>query len=216
MKPPDWPLPPPPRVQSKRAQNDLLVRPPPTPDNTFPATATRVQSRLGMTGRRFDVQAVCSGFIYAGARQFHQAEQARTAVVIGAETFSHSGPRAPVLNWRWRRRWCCVVRGKKGNQDRGILSTHLAPMIIRPALWTAGPLVHFQTVGHLRMEARSSWHGDQSDPGGEALQANDLSAADIDWVVPSGQPPHPGKHRRSWASMDRMVVTVDRHANTSV
>lgn len=208
---------------------DLLVVATATPDNTFPATATRVQSRLGMTGgAAFDVQAVCSGFIYAMAvaDNFIKAEQARTAVVIGAETFSR------ILDWQDR--GTCVLFGdgagavvlrgawERGtNQDRGILSTHLhSDGRHYDLLHVDGGPSSTQTTGHLRMEGREVFRHavtNLSQVVGEALRANDLTAADIDWVVP-----HQANRRilestakKLGLSMDRMVVTVDRHANTS-
>lgn len=213
----------------KGADVDLLVVATATPDNTFPATATRVQSRLGMTGgAAFDVQAVCSGFIYAMAvaDNFIKAEQARTAVVIGAETFSR------ILDWDDR--GTCVLFGdgagavvlrgsweKGSNQDRGILSTHLhSDGRHYDLLYVDGGASSTQTVGHLRMEGKEVFRHAVTNLAqvvGEALQANDLTAADVDWVVP-----HQANRRilESTAkklnlSMDRMVVTVDQHANTS-
>jgi len=211
------------------ADVDLLVVATATPDNTFPATATKVQRRLGMTGgAAFDVQAVCSGFIYAMAvaDNFIKAEQARTAVVIGAETFSR------ILDWEDR--GTCVLFGdgagavvlrgsweKGSNQDRGILSTHLhSDGRHYDLLYVDGGPSSTQTVGHLRMEGKEVFRHAVTNLAqvvGEALHANDLSAADIDWVVP-----HQANRRilestakKLGLSMDRMVVTVDKHANTS-
>jgi len=211
------------------ADVDLLVVATATPDNTFPATAARVQSRLGMTGgAAFDVQAVCSGFIYAlaVADNFIKAEQARTAVVIGAETFSR------ILDWEDR--GTCVLFGdgagavvlrgsweKGSNQDRGILSTHLhSDGRHYDLLYVDGGPSSSQTVGHLRMEGKEVFRHAVTNLAqvvGEALHANDLSAADVDWVVP-----HQANRRilestakKLGLSMDRMVVTVDKHANTS-
>ncbi|OJX81335.1 beta-ketoacyl-ACP synthase III [Magnetospirillum sp. 64-120] len=211
------------------ADIDLLVVATATPDNTFPATATKVQQRLGMTGgAAFDMQAVCSGFIYAMAvaDNFIKAEQARTAVVIGAETFSR------ILDWEDR--GTCVLFGdgagavvlrgsweKGSNQDRGILSTHLhSDGRHYDLLYVDGGPSSSQTVGHLRMEGKEVFRHAVTNLAqvvGEALHANDLSAADIDWVVP-----HQANRRilestakKLGLSMDRMVVTVDKHANTS-
>ncbi|MCA1906977.1 MAG: ketoacyl-ACP synthase III [Magnetospirillum sp.] len=211
------------------ADLDLLVVATATPDNTFPATATKVQRRLGMTGgAAFDVQAVCSGFVYAMAvaDNFIKAEQARTAMVIGAETFSR------ILDWEDR--GTCVLFGdgagamvlrgsweKGSNQDRGILSTHLhSDGRHYDLLYVDGGPSSSQTVGHLRMEGKEVFRHAVTNLAqvvGEALQANDLSAADVDWVVP-----HQANRRilestakKLGLSMDRMVVTVDRHANTS-
>ena len=213
----------------KGSDVDLLIVATATPDNTFPATATKVQSRLGMTGgAAFDMQAVCSGFIFAlaTADNFIKAEQARTALVIGAETFSR------ILDWEDR--GTCVLFGdgagavvlrgsweKGGNQDRGILSTHLhSDGRHYGLLHVDGGPSSTQTVGHLRMEGKEVFRHAVTNLAqvvGEALRANDLSAADIDWVVP-----HQANRRilestakKLGLSMDRMVVTVDQHANTS-
>jgi 3-oxoacyl-[acyl-carrier-protein] synthase-3 len=208
---------------------DLLIVATATPDNTFPATATRVQQRLGMTsGFAFDVQAVCSGFIYAlsVADNFIKSGQVRTAVVIGAETFSR------ILDWNDR--GTCVLFGdgagavvlrgsweKGDNTDRGILSTHLhSDGRFYDLLKIDGGPSSTQTVGHLRMEGREVFRHavvNLAEVVGEALRANDLTAADLDWVVP-----HQANRRildstakKLGLSMERMVVTVDRHANTS-
>mgnify|MGYP001809665213 CR=1 FL=1 len=208
---------------------DLLIVATATPDNTFPSTATKVQARLGMTGgAAFDIQAVCSGFIYAlsVADNFIKSEQARTAVVIGAETFSR------ILDWSDR--GTCVLFGdgagavvlrgswERGtNRDRGILSTHLhSDGRHHDLLYVDGGPSSTQTVGHLRMEGKEVFRHavvNLAQVVGEALRANDLTAGDIDWVVP-----HQANRRilestakKLGMSMERMVVTVDRHANTS-
>lgn len=208
---------------------DLLVLATATPDHTFPATATKVQRQIGMTGgAAFDVQAVCSGFIYAlaTADNFIKAGQARTALVIGAETFSR------ILDWNDR--GTCVLFGdgagavvlraavEKGtNQDRGILSTHLhSDGRHHDLLYVDGGPSSTQTVGYLRMEGREVFRHavvNLAEVVGEALRANDLTAGDIDWVVPhqANKRILEGTARKLGFSMDRMVVTVDRHANTS-
>lgn len=213
----------------KGSDVDLLIVATATPDNTFPATATKVQSRLGMTGgAAFDMQAVCSGFIFAlaTADNFIKAEQARTALVIGAETFSR------ILDWEDR--GTCVLFGdgagamvlrgsweKGSNQDRGILSTHLhSDGRHYGLLYVDGGPSSTQTVGHLRMEGKEVFRHAVTNLAqvvGEALRANDLSAADIDWVVPhqANRRILESTARKLGLSMDRMVVTVDQHANTS-
>ncbi len=217
------------RAGVKAADVDLLVVATATPDNTFPATATRVQHRIGMTGgAAFDVQAVCSGFIYALsiADNFLKAGQARTAVVVGAETFSR------ILDWNDR--GTCVLFGDGAgamvlraapgdgtNQDRGILSTHLhSDGRHYDLLYVDGGPSSTQTTGHLRMEGREVFRHavvNLAQVVGEALRANDLTAADINWVVPhqANRRILEGTARKLGFSMDRMVVTVDRHANTS-
>lgn len=216
-------------AEIKASEVDLVIVATATPDNTFPATATRVQQRLGMTsGFAFDVQAVCSGFIYAMsvADNFIKAGQVRTALVIGAETFSR------ILDWNDR--GTCVLFGdgagavvlrgsweKGANTDRGILSTHLhSDGRYYDLLKVDGGPSSTQAVGHLRMEGREVFRHavvNLAQVVTEALKANDLSAADIDWVVPhqANRRILEGTARKLGFSMDRMVVTVDRHANTS-
>ena len=208
---------------------DLLIVATATPDNTFPATATRVQQRIGMTGgAAFDVQAVCSGFVYALsiADNFIKSGQVRTAVVVGAETFSR------ILDWEDR--GTCVLFGdgagavvlrgarEQGtNRDRGILSTHLhSDGRNYDLLKVDGGASSTQTVGKLRMEGREVFRHavtNLAEVVGEALRANDLTAADINWVVPhqANRRILEGTARKLGFGMDRMVVTVDRHANTS-
>ena len=142
---------------------DLIVLATSTPDHTFPATATQVQARLGMSrGAAFDVQAVCSGFVYAlaVADNFIKVGQARTALVIGAETFSR------ILDWNDR--GTCVLFGDgagavvlqagEGNgnaADRGVLTTHLySDGQYYKLLYVDGGPSATQSTGHLRMEGR--------------------------------------------------------------
>lgn len=216
-------------AEIKASEVDLVIVATATPDNTFPATATKVQQRLGMiSGFAFDVQAVCSGFVYAlsVADNFIKSGQVRTAVVIGAETFSR------ILDWNDR--GTCVLFGdgagavvlrgswEKGqNTDRGILSTHLhSDGRFYDLLKVDGGPSSTQSVGHLRMEGREVFRHavvNLAEVVGEALRANDLTPADIDWVVPhqANRRILEGTARKLGFSMDRMVVTVDRHANTS-
>ena len=208
---------------------DLLIVATATPDNTFPATAAKVQHRIGMKrGAAFDVQAVCSGFVFAlaTADSFIKSGQVRTALVIGAETFSR------ILDWSDRT--TCVLfgdgagavvlradRGKGSPQDRGILSTHLhSDGAYHDLLYVDGGPSSTQTVGHVRMEGREVFRHAVTNLAsvvGEALSANDLTAADIDWVVPhqANRRIIEGTARKLGFPMERMVVTVDRHANTS-
>lgn len=208
---------------------DLIVCATATPDETFPATATRVQAQLGMTrGAAFDVQAVCSGFVYglAVADNFLRVGQAKTALVVGAETFSR------ILDWNDR--GTCVLFGdgagavllraegcNGGNGDRGLLSTHLySDGRHHDALYVNGGPSSTQTTGYLRMEGREVFRHAvvrMSEAIDTALEANDLTPGDIDWLVP-----HQANVRiieamakRLNLPMDRVVVTVDRHANTS-
>ncbi|MDR3440841.1 beta-ketoacyl-ACP synthase III [Telmatospirillum sp.] len=208
---------------------DLIVLATATPDNTFPATATRVQAAIGMThGAAFDVQAVCSGFIYAltVADNFIKAGQVKTALVIGAETFSR------ILDWTDRA--TCVLfgdgagavvlraeEGQGGNADNGILSTHLhSDGRHYKLLHVDGGPSSTQTVGHLRMEGREVFRHAVVNLAAvvqEALAANDLTATDLDWVVPhqANKRIIEGTARKLGLSLDRVVMSVDRHANTS-
>ncbi|MBI5163315.1 MAG: ketoacyl-ACP synthase III [Magnetospirillum sp.] len=217
------------RAGIKGSDVDLIVLGTATPDHTFPATATKVQARIGMTGgAAFDVQAVCSGFIYALAiaDNFIRTGQAKTAVVIGAETFSR------ILDWSDRT--SCVLfgdgagavvlragEGEGTSRDRGILSTHLhSDGRHHDLLLVDGGPSSTQTVGHIRMAGREVFRhaiANLSSVVGEALAANGLGAADIDWVVPhqANQRILEGTAKKLGLSMERMVGTLDRHANTS-
>ena len=207
---------------------DLIVLATATPDHTFPATATKVQARLGMKrGAAFDVQAVCSGFIFALATADNAIRlgQARTALVIGAETFSR------ILDWRDR--GTCVLFGDgagalvlnavpdEGARGRGILSTHLhSDGSQYDILYVDGGPSSTGTTGHLRMEGREVFRQavlHLSETVEEALAANGLSGADIDWLVP-----HQANLRIIDAIGKRLhlrpgqtVITIERHANTS-
>jgi 3-oxoacyl-[acyl-carrier-protein] synthase-3 len=208
---------------------DLIVLATATPDNTFPATATKVQARLGMKhGAAFDVQAVCSGFIYAlsVADNFIKAGQARTVLVIGAETFSR------ILDWTDRT--TCVLfgdgagavvlraqEGQGGSADQGILSTHLhSDGCHHDLLYVDGGPSSTQTVGHLRMRGQEVFkHAvvNLADVVKEALAANDMQPGELDWLVPhqANRRIIEGTGRKLKLDPSRVVVTVDRHGNTS-
>jgi 3-oxoacyl-[acyl-carrier-protein] synthase-3 len=207
---------------------DLLILATTTPDNTFPATATKVQAQLGMQrGCAFDVQAVCSGFVYglAIADNFIKAGQARTALVIGSETFSR------ILDWQDR--GTCVLFGDgagavalqaapaHGPGDRGILSTHLhSDGGGYDLLMVSGGPSSTQTTGTVRMDGREVFRNAVqrlAEVVDEALAANHLTAADIDWLVPhqANRRIIDGMGRKLGLTGDKVVVTIDRHANTS-
>ncbi|MTJ80767.1 MAG: ketoacyl-ACP synthase III [Telmatospirillum sp.] len=208
---------------------DLIVLATATPDNTFPATATRVQAALGMTrGAAFDVQAVCSGFLYAisVADNFIKAGQVRTALVIGAETFSR------ILDWNDR--GTCVLfgdgagavvlraeEGRGDNSDYGILSTHLhSDGRHYNLLHVDGGPSSTQTVGHLRMEGREVFRHavvNLASVVQEALDANGFKPTDLDWIVPhqANRRIIEGTARKLGLGLDKVVISVDRHANTS-
>jgi len=207
---------------------DLLVVATATPDNTFPATATKVQARLGMTrGAAFDVQAVCAGFIFALAVADNALRlgQARTALVIGAETFSR------ILDWEDR--GTCVLFGDGAGAlvlkavpasspgRRFILSNHLhSDGRQYDILYVDGGPSSTGSAGYLRMEGREVFRQavqHLSEVVDEALRANDLGATDIDWLVPHQANSRiiDGMGRKLGLSPDRIVMTIERHANTS-
>jgi 3-oxoacyl-[acyl-carrier-protein] synthase-3 len=210
------------------ADLDLIVCATATPDETFPATATRIQERLGMRqGAAFDVQAVCAGFIYAlaVADNFLRLGQARNALVIGAETFSR------ILDWDDRT--TCVLFGDgagavvlqaaegNGAIESGVLSTHLySDGRHHDALYVDGGPSSTGTVGHVRMEGREVFRHAvvrMAEAIDAALAANGMNSDDIDWLVPhqANRRIIDAMARRLNLPEDRVVVTVDRHANTS-
>lgn len=208
---------------------DLIILATATPDNTFPATATAVQARLGIRdGAAFDIQAVCSGFIYglATADNFLKAGQFRRALVIGAETFSR------ILDWEDRT--TCVLFGDGAgavvleaqdgagtSDDRGILTTHLhADGRHHDLLYVDGGPSSTKTVGHLRMSGKEVFRHavvNLSAVINEALEATGLDADAIDWVIPhqANKRILDGTARKLKLDPKKVVVTVDRHGNTS-
>jgi 3-oxoacyl-[acyl-carrier-protein] synthase III len=207
---------------------DLLVVATATPDNTFPATAARVQARLGMTrGAAFDVQAVCAGFIFALAVADNavRLRQAGTALVIGAETFSR------ILDWEDR--GTCVLFGdgagalvlravsEAAQGSRFILSTHLhSDGCQYDILYVDGGPSSSRRTGFLRMQGREVFrHAVEhlSAVVEEALAANGLTVADVDWLVPHQANGRiiEGVGRKLGLSRDKVVTTIERHANTS-
>jgi 3-oxoacyl-[acyl-carrier-protein] synthase III len=208
---------------------DMIVLATATPDNTFPASAVTVQEALGMRhGAAFDLQAVCSGFLYAVATAdaLIRSGQARRAIVIGAETFSR------ILDWTAR--GTCVLFGDGAGavvlsgepqpgwrSDRGVLSAHLrSDGRFKDKLFVDGGPSSTGTVGHLRMEGREVFkHAVTmiSDVIEDAFEATGFTAADIDWFVP-----HQANIRIIDATakklgipIEKVIRTVDRHANTS-
>jgi 3-oxoacyl-[acyl-carrier-protein] synthase-3 len=210
------------------ADVDLIVLATATPDQTFPSTATRVQAKIGMVGgAAFDVQAVCSGFLFAlaTADNFIRAGQAKTVLVIGAEIFSR------ILDWEDR--GTCVLFGDgagalllgasegEGTEDAGILSTHLhSDGRYNEMLYVDGGPSSTQTVGHLRMQGREVFKhavANLSSVVLEALDANGLEADAIDWLVPhqANQRIIAGAAKKLKMDPARVVTTVAYHANTS-
>lgn len=208
---------------------DLVICATATPDDTFPATATRIQEGLGMVrGAAFDVQAVCSGFVYglSIADNFIRCGQAKTALVVGAETFSR------ILDWEDR--GTCVLfgdgagavvlsaaEGAGTTDDRGVLSTHIySDGRHRDALYVDGGPSTTGTAGHLRMQGKEVFRHAvvrMAEAIDTALETNGLTAEDIDWLVPHQANLRiiESMGRRLKLSDDRVVKTVDRHANTS-
>ncbi len=208
---------------------DMIVVATATPDETFPATATRVQHRLGSTkGFAFDVQAVCSGFVYAltVADNFIKAGQVKRALVIGAETFSR------ILDWEDRT--TCVLFGDGAGAvvleaaqgdgtagDRGILTTHLhSDGRHHDLLYVDGGPSSTRTTGYLRMEGNKVFkHAviNLAEVITEALSAVGLEAEALDWVVPhqANKRILDGTARKLGLPAEKVVVTVDHHANTS-
>ncbi len=207
------------------SQIDLIVLATATPDQTFPATATKVQTALGIPDCiAFDVAAVCSGFLYAltVADALIRGGGPKTALVIGAETFSR------ILDWEDR--GTCVLFGDgagamilraSNDPDAGILATKLhADGRYNDLLYVDGGPSTTQTVGKLRMKGREVFRHAVTNLAavlGEVLDAAGLTPADIDWVVPHQANARilDATARKLGLSPDKVIVTVDRHANTS-
>jgi 3-oxoacyl-[acyl-carrier-protein] synthase III len=208
---------------------DLIVLATATPDYTFPSTATQVQHNLGVTkGCAFDLQAVCSGFVYAlaVADKMLITGMHKRALVIGAETFSR------ILDWDDRT--TCVLfgdgagavvletlEGKGDTSDRGILTSHLrSDGKHREKLFVDGGPSSTKTTGHLRMQGKEVFKhavGMITDVIEAAYAATGLTSNDIDWFVP-----HQANKRIIDASAEKLkiapekvVITVDMHGNTS-
>jgi 3-oxoacyl-[acyl-carrier-protein] synthase-3 len=208
---------------------DLVIVATSTPDYTFPAVAVQVQAELGMTGgTAFDLQAVCSGFVFAVATadKFLTSGSHRRALVIGADTFSR------LLDWTDRT--TCVLfgdgagaivlearPGQGTTSDRGVLTSHLrSDGRHREKLYVDGGPSTTRSVGHLRMAGREVFRhavGMVADVVTDAFAATGTNGADLDWFVP-----HQANKRIIEASAEKLAIapekvvcTVDRHANTS-
>jgi 3-oxoacyl-[acyl-carrier-protein] synthase III len=208
---------------------DLVVLATSTPDNTFPATAVAVQAGLGITrGAAFDLQAVCSGFVFAltTADGLLRTGAFKRALVIGAETFSR------LLDWSDRS--TCVLFGdgagavvldavaQSGSRsDRGILTAHLrSDGRHKDKLYVDGGPSSTQTVGRLRMEGREVFKyavAMITDVVVAAFAATGYTAADIDWFVPhqANKRIIDGSAQKLGIAPEKIVTTVDRHGNTS-
>jgi len=208
---------------------DLVVLATSTPDNTFPATAVSVQADLGITrGAAFDLQAVCSGFVYALATAdgLLQSGAFSRALVIGSETFSR------ILDWSDRS--TCVLFGDGAGavvleaqelpgrrEDRGVLTVRLrADGRHKSKLYVDGGPSSTGTVGHLRMEGREVFRHAVAmitDVVADAFKSSGTSVADIDWFVPhqANKRIIDGSAHRLGIPATKVITTVDRHGNTS-
>jgi 3-oxoacyl-[acyl-carrier-protein] synthase-3 len=207
---------------------DLIVVATATPDETFPATATRVQSALGMRhGAAFDVQAVCTGFVYALgiADKFIRTGSARCALVVGAETLSRITD--------WNDRYTCVLFGDgagavilEASEEPGILSSHLHAdgqyenLLTVPAGISQGLDLVMEGKAFMQMKGNEVFKVAVNTLGrivDETLEANQLDRSDIDWLVPHQANIRiiQATARKLGMNMDHVVVTVDQHGNTS-
>jgi 3-oxoacyl-[acyl-carrier-protein] synthase III len=208
---------------------DLIVCGTSTPDYTFPSTASLVQHGLGITeGAAFDIQAVCTGFVYAvsTADKFLLSGSHKRALVIGAETFSR------IIDWEDRTTavlfgdgaGAIVLEAQESEgtgEDRGVLTSHLrSDGRYREKLYVDGGPGSTKTTGYLRMEGREVFRfavGQVVDVIRDAFKATGTTPEDLDWFVP-----HQANRRIIEASADKLgiarekvVITVDRHGNTS-
>ena len=208
---------------------DTIILATTTPDNTFPAMAVTMQAELGLYhGAAFDVQAVCSGFVYAMtiADTFIRTGQSKTALVIGAETFSR------LLDWTDRTTCvlfgdgagAVIVTGEQGagtNADRGVLTAHLhSDGRYKEKLYVDGGPSSTQSTGHVRMEGREVFRHavvNIAEAISESLAATGLTADDIDWFVPhqANKRILDGTAKRIGLPPEKVVMTVGEQGNTS-
>jgi len=208
---------------------DLILLATATPDNTFPASAVSIQAGLGIThGAAFDLQAVCSGFVYGltVADSLLRTGSFRRALVIGSETYSR------ILDWTDRT--TCVLFGDGAGavvleaqdqagtrEDRGILTAHLrSDGRHKSKLYVDGGPASTGTVGHVRMEGREVFRHAVAmitDVIEDAFEATGYTAADIDWFVPhqANKRIIDGSAHKLGIAPEKVVTTVDRHGNTS-
>lgn len=208
---------------------DLIVMGTTTPDQTFPSTASRVQAALGITqGAAFDVQAVCSGFVFAlaTADNFIKAGQYKNCLVIGAETMSR------IIDWEDR--GTCVLfgdgagaivlqagEGNGTNADQGVLTTYIRTDGRHGnLLYVDGGPSSTQTVGHLRMAGKDVFkHAviNIADAIVQATQNVGIEVADVDWFVPhqANQRILAATAKRLSIPDEKVIVTVAEHGNTS-
>lgn len=208
---------------------DLIILATSTPDQTFPASAVTIQAELGIVrGAAFDLQAVCSGFVYAlsTADNFIRSGQSKRALVIGAETFSR------ILDWEDRSTCvlfgdgagAVVIEGQMLNgsaNTRGVIGSYLrSDGRHRDKLYVDGGPSSTKTVGHLRMQGREVFRfavNAISEVIEEALDANNLTAEDIDWFVPhqANKRILDGTAKKLGIAPEKIVITLEHHGNTS-
>jgi 3-oxoacyl-[acyl-carrier-protein] synthase-3 len=208
---------------------DLIILATSTPDQTFPATAVTIQAELGIThGAAFDMQAVCSGFVFAlaTADTYLKSGMSKRALVIGAEAFSR------ILDWEDRSTCvlfgdgagAVVVEAQKLNgalTDRGILATCLrSDGRYRDKLYVDGGPSSTGTVGHVRMDGPEVFRHAVtkiSEVIDATLTQAGYQASDIDWFVPhqANKRILDGAARKLSLDKNRIIITVDKHANTS-
>lgn len=211
---------------------DLIILATSTPNQTFPATAVTIQAELGITqGAAFDVQAVCSGFIFAltTADQYVRSGQAKCVLVIGAETFSR------ILDWEDRT--TCVLFGdgagallikaepvgeqEQGAEKGGILASCLrSDGRYRDKLYVDGGPSSTQTTGHLRMEGREVFRHAVTKISSvieETLEQSGMTIDDIDWFVPhqANERILAGTAKKIGLPMEKVIMTLSEHGNTS-
>ena len=208
---------------------DMVICATTTPDETFPATATIVQSKLGMTrGAAFDLQAVCSGFIYglSVADNMIRGGQAKTVLLIGAESMSR------LLDWSDRT--TCVLfgdgagavvlqgyEGRGDNADQGILNTRIfSDGRMHDMLYVDGGPSSTQTTGHLRMQGKEVFRHAVTNIAAAITASADaagVAVADIDWFVPhqANQRILDGTGRKLGIPGEKVISTVALHGNTS-
>ncbi len=203
---------------------DAIILATATPDQQFPASALRVQAALGAGGFGFDLSAACSGFVYglSVADAMIRSGQIRSALVIGSEVYSR------ILNWQDRA--TCVLFGDGAGavflraaegDGAGILSTHLhAQGALGDLLYIDGAVGQPERSGHLVMNGREVFRhavAHLAEAVEEALAANGLHASDVDWLVPhqANRRIIEGVRKRLGLDSERVMLTMDRHANTS-
>ncbi|WP_353257108.1 beta-ketoacyl-ACP synthase III [Hyphomonas sp.] len=210
------------------ADIDLIILATTTPDRTFPASATAVQAKLGITrGAAFDVQAVCSGFLFALATADSMLKQGlfTRALVIGAETFTR------IIDWSDR--GTCVLFGDGGGAvvievregefapDEGIITHHIRTDGSKSdLLYVDGGVSSTGTIGHVRMEGNRVFKHAVANISAAieaVLDETGLTSADIDWFVPhqANKRILDGVAKKLNIPEDKVVITVDQHANTS-